>query len=95
MTARRVLLSLASMIVLVYGVVEGSTQKVTSTKNEFGGRTVEEVYPTEDTESNDIVKIVSYYDDSNRCLSLSRNRQQIDASGFTEYIKTDSPKSSV
>ena len=72
MTAKRVLLSLASMIVLVCGVVEGSTQKVTSAKNEFGGRTVEEVYSTEDTEPNDIVKIISYYDDSNRCVKKDR-----------------------
>jgi len=72
MTARRVLLSLASIIILIYGVVEGSTQKVTSTKNEFGGSTVEEVYSTEDTESNDIAKIISYYDDSNRCVKKDR-----------------------
>ena len=88
MTARRVLLSLASMIILVYGVVEGSTQKVTSTKNEFGGRTVEEVYPTEDTESNDIVKIISYYDDSNRCIKKDRifTKKSADENGFNRII---------
>ena len=88
MTARRALLSLASMIILVYGVVEGSTQRVTSTKNEFGGITVEEVYSTEDTESDDIVKIISYYDDSNRCVKKDRSftKKYANENGFNRSI---------
>ena len=68
MTARKVLFSLVSMIILFCGVVEGSTQNVISTQNEFGGKTVEEVYSPEDKESGDIIKIISYYNDSNRSV---------------------------
>lgn len=65
MTARKVLLSLVIIIIFFVGVVEGSTQTVISTKNEFGGKTVEEAYSPDDTESSDTTKIITYNNDIN------------------------------
>jgi len=66
MAERKVLLLLVSIIILFFGVVEGSAQNVISTKNEFGGKTEEEVYLPDDAESGDIINVITYYNDSNR-----------------------------